>query len=342
MPLRRTGQRNSHSDFFFSALQRIKTMSVNKAPFFLPKVLVIPALGIFVLTRAEAQSSGNTCPPPPMLPEQQMAYIEKMPAKNAGFLWQVEKDGRTSWLYGTMHLNHIDYAKPGPQIMTRVRNSDVLAVEINPYEPQTLPASMQLPQFQLSSSQLDKLSKAYAKECLVFNATNVSSLPSTVPLVNSQAQRQSLFWGYSPDARLAQIAKRMSKTIVPLETLAQHITALAPESQLEFDSAFESVLTAFESGKIQTELVQLNKAWQQNDWQVIVQLEQEMTANQPAFSARLLDQRNVLMAQKIDRLHQDGKRVFVAVGALHMAGKTALPKLLQGKGYAVAFIPLRD
>jgi uncharacterized protein YbaP (TraB family) len=147
------------------------------------------------------------------------------------------------------------------------------------------------------------LSKAYARECLAFNATNAPPSASTVPLVIAQAQRQSLFWGYSPDVRLAQVAKRMSKPILSLETSAQHISALAPASQLEFDSALESVLIALESGKIQTELVQLNKAWQQNDWQAIVKLEQEMTANQPAFSARLLDQRNVLMAQKIDRLH---------------------------------------
>jgi uncharacterized protein YbaP (TraB family) len=67
-----------------------------------------------------------------------------------------------------------------------------------------------------------------------------------------------------------------------------------------------------------------------------------MTANQPAFSARLLDQRNILMAEKIDALHQGGKRVFVAVGAMHMAGRTALPKLLQDKGYRVEFLPLKN
>ena len=67
-----------------------------------------------------------------------------------------------------------------------------------------------------------------------------------------------------------------------------------------------------------------------------------MTANQPAFAARLLDQRNMLMAEKINALHQEGKRVFVAVGAMHMAGKTALPKLLQDKGYIVKVVPLRN
>ena len=274
--------------------------------------------------------------------DQQMAYINDAPAKNAGFLWRVEKDGRTSWLYGTMHLNDIDHAKPGPQIMMGMRNSDVLAVEVNPYEPQTLPASMQQPELKLSSSQLDKLSKAYARDCLAFNAASISPLSLTGPLLNAQAQRKALFWGYSPDARLVQIAKRTSKPIVSLETLAQHLTVLMPASQAEFDNAFDSTLNAVESGRLQTELVQLNKAWRQNDWQAIVKLEQDLTIHQSAFAIRLLDQRNLLMADKIDVIHQDGKRVFVAVGAMHMAGKTALPKLLQDKGYAVAYIPLRQ
>lgn len=317
-------------------------MKTNLAHCLLLKILVSWGLSLPALAQTQPQSTGSNCPPPLMSLEQQMAHINDVPAKNAGFLWRVEKDGRTSWLYGTMHLNHIDYAKPGPQIMMGMRSSDVLAVEINPYEPQTLPASMQQPELKLSSSQLGKLSKAYAKDCLVFNAASISPLSSTVPLLNAQAQREALFWGYSPDARLAQIAKRTSKPIVPLEILAQHVTALVPASQAEFDNAFDSTLNAVESGEIQTELVQLNKAWQQNDWQAIVKLEQEMTTHQPAFAIRLLDQRNVLMADKIDVMHQDGKRVFVAVGAMHMAGKTALPKLLQDKGYAVAYIPLRN
>jgi uncharacterized protein YbaP (TraB family) len=67
-----------------------------------------------------------------------------------------------------------------------------------------------------------------------------------------------------------------------------------------------------------------------------------MTSSQPEFAQRLLDQRNVQMAQKIDALHQEGKRVFVAVGALHMAGKAALPKLMQERGYSVSTVPLRN
>ena len=146
--------------------------------------------------------------------------------------------------------------------MMGMRISDVLALEINPYEPQTLNASVNPAEFKFSSAQLGRLSKAYAKDCLLLNANNGSASLSTAPLLSTQAQRQALFWGYSPDARLAQIAQRMNKPILALETSAQHVKALAPSSQAEFDQAFEVTLTAFESGKMQAELAQLNKAWQ--------------------------------------------------------------------------------
>ena len=275
--------------------------------------------------------------------EQQMAYVASAPAMNAGFLWKIEKDERTSWLYGTMHLNHIDFAKPGSQIMMGMRNSDVLAVEVNPYDQHAATTSAIMPTtIKLSSSQLEKLRKAYAKDCVVFNAANISSIGAISPLFITQAQRQALFSGFSPDSRLAQIARRTGKPIVSLETLEQQIAALTPSSQAEFDQIFESALINFESGKMEAELLQLNMAWRQSDWPTIIKLEQDMTANQPAFAARLLDQRNMLMAEKINALHQEGKRVFVAVGAMHMAGKTALPKLLQDKGFIVKVVPLRN
>ena len=115
---------------------------------------------ISIGVQAQTQATGSSCPPPPMLLDQQMAYISNMPAKNSGFLWRIEKAGRLSWLYGTMHLNHIDYAKPGQQVMMGMRISDVLALEINPYEPQTLNASVNLAEFKLTSGQLDRLSVA--------------------------------------------------------------------------------------------------------------------------------------------------------------------------------------
>lgn len=276
--------------------------------------------------------------------EQQMAYVASAPARNAGFLWRMEKDGRVSWLYGTMHLNHIDYAKPGPQIMMAMRSSDVLAVEINTLQAPAPAPSAATPRFEpkLSGSQFERVAKAYVRECIAVSPATVAAAAVTMPLLITQAQRQGLLAGYSPDSRLVQIAQRTGKPVVELETIEQQVAAMAPRSQTEFDEAFQVALLEFESGKMQSDLLQLNQAWRQSAWEVFVKLEQDMTSRRPEFSQRLLDQRNILMAEKIDALHRDGKRIFVAVGVLHMAGKAALPKLMQDKGYSVASVPLRN
>lgn len=303
---------------------------------------VISSLAFCASAFVHAQSADQNCPPPLLPLEQQMAYITNSPARNAGFLWRVEKDGRTSWLYGTMHLNHIDYAKPGSQVMMGMRSSDVLAIEINPYEPQNLPSGFKMPEFKLSSNHMDRLTKAYVKDCLILNGSSMSPQNGAGPLVNTQGQRQGLSWFFSPDSRLAQIAKRTGKPIVQLESMEQQVMALAPTSQAEFEQFLDAALNSFESGGMQTDLVQLNQAWQKNDWSVIVKLEQDLSSKLPAFAQRLGDQRNRLMVEKIDALHQSGKRIFVAVGALHMAGQAALPKLMQDIGYTVTFVPLRN
>jgi uncharacterized protein YbaP (TraB family) len=50
---------------------------------------------------------------------------------------------------------------------------------------------------------------------------------------------------------------------------------------------------------------------------------------------RVLDDRNPGLAASIDALHLGGKRVFAAVGSLHMIGPRGLPALLARRGYRV-------
>lgn len=277
------------------------------------------------------------CPAKPLPLEQAREHIEKTPAQNAGLLWRVEKSGRVSWLYGTLHLMHIDYAKPGSQIMMSMRTSDVLAVEINFNEPQAAVTSP-ITKFKLADEQLERLKIAYLKDCIKGDPAQLY----TQPLLLSQASRNGLFWGYGPDARLMQIAKRTGKPIVQLETIDQQINAMAPQKQSEFDEQINASLISFETGAASKHLATLAKAWQTNDLQTFMLDTETAAAANPTFINRINDERNQLMAAKIDLLHLDGKRVFVAVGATHMTGPKSLPKLLQDKGYSVSFVALRN
>jgi uncharacterized protein len=50
---------------------------------------------------------------------------------------------------------------------------------------------------------------------------------------------------------------------------------------------------------------------------------------------RLLNDRNLPMAERIDTLHSQGRKVFTAIGTLHMISPTGLPALMQKRGYVV-------
>ena len=50
---------------------------------------------------------------------------------------------------------------------------------------------------------------------------------------------------------------------------------------------------------------------------------------------KLNDERNPALADGIEAQHRQGKRVFAAVGALHMTGPQALPLLLAQRGFKV-------
>ena len=59
------------------------------------------------------------------------------------------------------------------------------------------------------------------------------------------------------------------------------------------------------------------------------------TETDRAQQARLLDERNPPLADAIAALHNAGKRVFAAVGSLHMIGPLSLPALLAQRGFSV-------
>jgi uncharacterized protein YbaP (TraB family) len=48
------------------------------------------------------------------------------------------------------------------------------------------------------------------------------------------------------------------------------------------------------------------------------------------------------MVDKIVKWHAEGKRLFVAVGTLHMVGRVGLPELLKARGFKVERVSLSD
>ena len=86
-------------------------------------------------------------------------------------------------------------------------------------------------------------------------------------------------------------------------------------------------------------MARLAQAWESGDLQALEDYERwcecAATDAERAFMRKLNDERNTPLAAGIEAQHQAGRRVFAAVGALHMTGPQSLPRLLQQRGFKV-------
>jgi uncharacterized protein YbaP (TraB family) len=86
-------------------------------------------------------------------------------------------------------------------------------------------------------------------------------------------------------------------------------------------------------------------AWERGDLDELANYERWCecvnSAEERSMMAALNDERNPAMADRIAALHGEGKRAFVAVGALHMTGGQALPALLEARGFRVERVEYR-
>jgi hypothetical protein len=88
----------------------------------------------FVLP-SHAAFAAEACPPaaPPLGAEQFQAGLRD--ATDHGFLWRIVKEGRTSYLYGTIHAARLEWMFPGPRTAAALAASDALALELDVLDP---------------------------------------------------------------------------------------------------------------------------------------------------------------------------------------------------------------
>ena len=83
-----------------------------------------------------AQTATAACPPQAQAPTPQQVKAAAANARDRGMLWRLSRDGRTSYLYGSIHVGKLDWAFPGPQVRGALAAVDTLALEIDVGDPQ--------------------------------------------------------------------------------------------------------------------------------------------------------------------------------------------------------------
>jgi uncharacterized protein YbaP (TraB family) len=291
-----------------------------------------------------AAESAVDCPPSaqPLTQEQMQEGVKA--ARDRGFLWRLRKDGRSSFLFGTVHVAKLDWIFPGNTLVSAVRGSDVVALELDVLDPQILQkmtaAIAPRPDRVLPAPLTERLKAQLKAACLPEQMLG-DMLPEMVAitLVLKSARRDGLDPAYSIDSVIAGLARGLKKPVVSLETPELQLSLLLGRTPHEAQTNVERALAELEAGKTRTTMGRIAQVWADGRFDELFRYEQWCdclnTEEERGLHKRLLDDRNPALAERIDAMHTSGRRVFAAVGSLHMVGKLGLPALLVQRGYQV-------
>lgn len=263
-------------------------------------------------------------------------------AADRGFLWRISRDGRDSYLYGTIHAGRPEWFALGPKAEASLFRTGALALEIDVSDPAVLAAlreAMQGPSRALPAELMRSLRTAWAAECLPADTLDRGAAELHVlQLAVAQAQRQGLFPLYGAESVLLMRSLRAERPVVGLESVQTQLSALMARNDDEAAAMVRETLAELQRPLAARGLERLARAWDRGDLKELEAYPDWCDClNSPterAAYARLVDGRNPGMAEAIGRLHARVS-VFAAVGALHLVGAQGLPALLEAKGFKV-------
>lgn len=261
-------------------------------------------------------------------------------------LWVVKDADTTIYLFGTMHALKPDVKWFDDAVADAFADSDELVLEMLAPDPaQMAPILKQQAMYGPGGS----LSKALTKEQYDRFAATAATLG-----IPAQALEPMKPWfagvtlataplpklGYASDSGVEHVlqaaAAKRGMTQVGLETFAQQMGFFATLS--EKDQVAFLMSGVDEMADMETSFAKMEAAWATGDTAAAAALLNDGMEDTPALYDVLLANRNTTWANWIgERMKQPGK-VFVAVGAGHLAGPDSVQARLAAKGIAATRI----
>jgi uncharacterized protein len=313
------------------------------------KPLLAWLLSVAALASLGAQAQPATaCPPQAAAPTPQQVKDAQAQAKDRGFLWRVSKDGRTHHLFGTIHVGKLEWAFPGAKLRAALADAQTVAFELDPLDPavQSSLRSAGSGSAKLPTALDEQLKREIQRACIPAQAlAGLHPMMQAMTAMMIDAARDGLQVAYGQEFVLAGAASARKLRTVSLETAERQLAAIIPNDPVQAERLLASTLEQMQSGLGRQVLLRMAVAWERGDLQEIEHYERwcdcVKTDDERAMLRALNDERNPAMAERIEALHREGQRLFVAVGALHMTGPKALPALLQARGFRVERVEFR-
>lgn len=260
----------------------------------------------------------------------------------ASLLWQLEKDGKTHYLFGTIHISDADIIALPPHVESVVKSARQLVVEAIADE-----------QSRQSMADRSLLASNTLKNVLgpdLFAEVTGAAKARGVPpgsLVRLKPWAVGLMLNVPTpslepvlDVHLQYRFEDSGRAVHALETIDEQLDIfdqLSLDDQIAFLKSSLSQLEDFDSN-----FAQMKKLYLAGDLDAIHRFSEQQTAkgDHPVMKRlmyRILEERNERMFARVQpHLAQSG--TLIAVGALHLPGQLGLLQMFRQAGYAVKAI----
>lgn len=312
------------------------TLLFNKA-----RRLLGPLLLSSVLLTGQGVSAAD-CPPVAQMPTPEALAAAQREARDRGVLWRLDKDGRSSYLFGTIHLGNLAWAVPGPRLREALQSVALLAVEVDITDAAQMAdfgrQQQRLPALPLEPADEARLQAAADAACVPRQAlSGMHPMLQVTTLTALAGRRDGLDPAYAQEGVLIGAARALGRPVVSLESMAAQLAVLVGEDAALNRRMLRESLQQLEGDRARRLLRRMGEAWAAGDLALIASPERlcdcQPSDDERAFMARLNDARNPALARRIAELHAQGQPLLAAVGVLHMTGPQSLPRLLQEQGF---------
>ena len=311
----------------------------------MPKT-IRPVLFVFLLALAlhASAESRTVCPPAAEQPSPEAIQDAVLNASDHGFLWRISKDGRTSFLYGTLHVAKFEWMFPGPSVMQALIATDTVALELDVMDAdiqrRVVKGMATSSNTALPAALVERMQQQADSMCVPYDSIAGLSPELQITTLTVMAGRGAgIDPAYAIDGVLAGIGHGANKKVVSLETPEVQLRMLQMKDAQETISFVQDSLDELEAGRTGTFLKRIAEVWADADYAEMARFNEWCdclnTGIEREMMRRLLDGRNPGLADRIDALHRGGRQVFAAVGSLHMFGPLGLPALMEKRGYRV-------
>lgn len=295
------------------------------------------------------------------LPSQALEDARSEAAKTPngqGLFWKISKDGKQpSWLYGTMHVTDPRILNLSDAVTKAIDQSDTVVIEtldlLDPLKAQAaLLKNPELTMFtngQKLTSTMTEDDKSFVEAELKERGIPASFVArmkpwmvmSLVSVPDCEQQRKAS-GKQILDFAIVERAKAQGKELKGLETILEQVTAMA---SLPIDFQVKGLVESLRLGDVLTDVSEtMTQLYLEEDIALITpalkavakELGQEEDPDEDfgAFEAKIILERNYLMAERAEPILNDGN-AFIAVGALHLPGEEGVIELLRKQGFEI-------